>query len=260
MLFYKYMDGECKVLALLVYRHPALEDEVLTVDDTDGADTGDAVEDIPPEGCLVPGPGLGGLDLCDYLVGVQHVLIVLRSYLHYYRTSGDIVGGEQALGVREAERHCQFLGLAAFRHYVKTHLLEGCGGGACEEAHVLLFEASDLLHCGPEGIAAECGVGIAGNDVDDKSLEFASNFGLAFQIRDDLLNIKNSDTTKSASDLEEGIYNAPVILADNINDGIEKTKDLLNNYVNCAKLCIDDLGNSIYKKSLIELLELLEDV
>ena len=122
MLFYKYMDGECKVLALLVYRHPALEDEVLTVDDTDGADTGDAVEDISPEGCLVPGPGLGGLDLCDYLVGVQHVLIVLRSYLHYNRTPGDIVGGQQALGVREAERHCQFLGLAAFRHYVETPL------------------------------------------------------------------------------------------------------------------------------------------
>lgn len=108
--------------------------------------------------------------------------------------------------------------------------------------------------------ALKASIMLAGNDVDDKSLEFASNFGLAFQIRDDLLNIKNSDTTKSASDLEEGIYNAPVILADNINDGIEKTKDLLNNYVNCAKLCIDDLENSIYKKSLIELLELLEDV
>ena len=101
---------------------------------------------------------------------------------------------------------------------------------------------------------------LAGNEVDEKSLEFASNFGLAFQIRDDLLNVIDSDKSKSASDVDEGIYNAPMILSDNLQEGIEKTKDLLNNYVNCAKQCINDLEESIYKKSLTELLELLEDV
>ena len=101
---------------------------------------------------------------------------------------------------------------------------------------------------------------LAEHEIDETALEFASDFGLAFQIRDDLINVKNSDATKNASDLEEGIYNAPLILSDNLDEGIEKTKDLLNNYVNCAKQCIQDFEESIYKASLIELLELLEDV
>ena len=108
--------------------------------------------------------------------------------------------------------------------------------------------------------ALKASIILAGNEVDEKSLEFASNFGLAFQIRDDLLNVIDSDKSKSASDVDEGIYNAPMILSDNLQEGIEKTKDLLNNYVNCAKQCINDLEESIYKKSLTELLELLEDV
>ena len=101
---------------------------------------------------------------------------------------------------------------------------------------------------------------LADNAADEKTLEFASNFGIAFQVRDDLLNVMESDNTKSANDCDEGIYNAAMILSDNLQDGIEKTKDLLNNYVNCAKQCINDLEESIYKKSLTELLELLEDV
>ncbi len=101
---------------------------------------------------------------------------------------------------------------------------------------------------------------LADNAADEKTLEFASNFGIAFQVRDDLLNVMESDNTKSANDCDEGIYNAAMILSDNLQDGIEKTKDLLNNYVNCAKQCINDLEESIYKKSLMELLELLEDV
>ena len=101
---------------------------------------------------------------------------------------------------------------------------------------------------------------LADGEADEKTIEFASNFGLAFQIRDDLINVINSDKLKSASDLDEGIYNAPMILSDKIDEGIEKTKDLLNNYVNCAKQCIGDLETSVYKSALTELLELLEDV
>lgn len=83
--------------------------------------------------------------------------------------------------------------------------------------------------------------------------EFAINFGIAFQIRDDLVNVLNRDKSKTASDIEMGIYNAPYILSDDINEGIEKTKDLLNNYVNCANHCIKDLDESCYKKALTDL-------
>ena len=86
MLFYKYMDGECKVLALLIYRHPALEDEVLAVDEAYRAYCGNPVEDIAAEGRLMLRPGLLGLHLSDYLVGVE-VLRVLGSDLHDYGTA-----------------------------------------------------------------------------------------------------------------------------------------------------------------------------
>ncbi len=86
--------------------------------------------------------------------------------------------------------------------------------------------------------------------------EFAKNFGIAFQIRDDLINIK---TTKT--DLEEGIYTAPVIFSQNIikpDEGIEKTKLLLNNYIEKAKQSLEELNNNKYKSTLTELLELLK--
>ena len=38
--------------------------------------------------------------------------------------------------------------------------------------------------------ALKASIILAGNEVEEKAVEFASNFGLAFQIRDDLLNIK----------------------------------------------------------------------
>ena len=101
---------------------------------------------------------------------------------------------------------------------------------------------------------------LAEEDYDEKTSEFALNFGLAFQIRDDLLNVMKKDKSKAMTDVDDGIYNAPLILSDDINDGIEKTKDLLNNYVNCAKQCIQDLGDSPYKKALIDLLELIKNV
>lgn len=101
---------------------------------------------------------------------------------------------------------------------------------------------------------------LTGNEITEQAVEFASNFGLAFQIRDDLINVLNTDKSKSVNDAEEGIYNAPMILSDELNVGIEKTKDLLNNYINCAKHCIMDLEESIYKAALMELLELIKNV
>ena len=55
--------------------------------------------------------------------------------------------------------------------------------------------------------------------------DFAKRFGIAFQIRDDLLNFtENSSDKPSRNDVEDGIYTAPVIFAKdlkNIDYGIE---------------------------------------
>ena len=92
---------------------------------------------------------------------------------------------------------------------------------------------------------------------------FAMNFGIAFQIRDDLNNLlKTEDFKPTQNDIKEGIYNAPVIYANSAKDytsGIEKTRDLLNNYIN---ICLEELKNyeeNEYKQALEELLELLKN-
>ena len=96
---------------------------------------------------------------------------------------------------------------------------------------------------------------LAGETDYDLAVEFAENFGIAFQIRDDMLNI-----IKNGKDIDDGIYNAPLILSENIDEGIEKTKILLNNYINCARHCVNKLNESVYKAALLELLELIENV
>lgn len=89
------------------------------------------------------------------------------------------------------------------------------------------------------------------------------NTGIAFQIRDDLINLTNTDKSKPANnDIEEGIYNAPVIFADNYEDystGIEKTKSLLNNYINRAMLQTKNLPDNDFTTALREFLELLNN-
>lgn len=98
----------------------------------------------------------------------------------------------------------------------------------------------------------------------NKACEFALNFGIAFQIRDDLLNILKTDTSKPYSnDIEDGIYNSVVIYSngiDNLSGGIEKTRDLLNNYINYAIEALNVLPENEYKLSLIEITELLGNV
>ena len=104
------------------------------------------------------------------------------------------------------------------------------------------------------------------NDVMEfESLQSASNFGLnvgiAFQIRDDLLNLIKTDFSKpTKNDIADGIYNAPVIYAgsvENYDDGVEKTRDLLNNYINHAFHALEELPDNEYKKGLRRFLELL---
>ena len=101
---------------------------------------------------------------------------------------------------------------------------------------------------------------LADAEYDDKTAEFITNFGIAFQIKDDLSGVLNNDKTKTSNDYDNGVYTAPYILSEDKGEGIEKTKHLLNNYINCARQCIEDLEESQYKKVLIELLELMGDV
>ena len=93
--------------------------------------------------------------------------------------------------------------------------------------------------------------------------EFGLNFGIAFQIRDDLLNLLETDLTKPAqNDITEGIYNAAVIYAqsvENYREGIEKHSDLLNNYIKKAECNLAELSDNIYVQKLKNILELLKN-
>jgi len=93
---------------------------------------------------------------------------------------------------------------------------------------------------------------------------FAINTGIAFQIRDDILNMTDLDKSKPYnSDIEDGIYNAPVILGskdDNYASGIEKTKGLLNNYIEKTGNEIKILPDNKYKLAIKRFLELLGNV
>lgn len=88
------------------------------------------------------------------------------------------------------------------------------------------------------------------------------NFGMAFQIRDDLLNISGIDKTKPfQNDIAHGIYNAPIIFAEQTEDlstGFAKTETLLNNYVINAENTIKHLEENIYKQSIKKLLGILK--
>ncbi len=103
---------------------------------------------------------------------------------------------------------------------------------------------------------AICGALLIGkSDID--ATKFAKNFGIIFQLRDDLINIKTSKT-----DLQDGIYTAPIIFSNNTKDlkfGIEKTVTLLNNYVEETIKLLENIENNKYKEKIIELLELLKD-
>ena len=95
------------------------------------------------------------------------------------------------------------------------------------------------------------------------ALNFANKFGIAFQIRDDILNFTNSDNKPVKNDYEEGIFTAPVIYAngdiENISEGIEKAKQLLDNYLCGCRNIINNIvsGDNVYKKALFDILDLL---
>lgn len=69
--------------------------------------------------------------------------------------------------------------------------------------------------------------------------DFAQNFGISFQIKNDL-----KDFTEAKEDYQQGIYTSPDII------GIEKTKDLINNYLDNANNIIKDLPKNEYSEGL----------
>lgn len=106
------------------------------------------------------------------------------------------------------------------------------------------------------------------------AVELAQNFGIAFQIRDDLINVLHADKF-SNNDVSLGIYTAPVIFAYGENKdilkrenlleiikdsrGIEKTKDLMDNYFARAANALNIFEDSIYKQNILKLINLLKN-
>ena len=103
---------------------------------------------------------------------------------------------------------------------------------------------------------AICGSLLLANSNENASV-FAKNFGIAFQIRDDIINIKTTQ-----SDIKDGIYTAPVIYTgntENYTNGIEKSHILLNNYIDNAYQAINHIEENKYKIAIKELLGLLKN-
>ena len=116
-------------------------------------------------------------------------------------------------------------------------------------------------------------------DNEIKSLTgFALNFGIAFQIQNDLDNFENPQ--KINEDIENGDYGAPLIFfaqekyGENVSflnnikqalkqlkntDAIEKTKQLKISYINSAIENISFLEDNLYKTALIDLCKLYKE-
>ena len=94
------------------------------------------------------------------------------------------------------------------------------------------------------------GCGLFVNNFDFVNAEkFAENFGIAFQIKNDLISF-----TGNNSDNKNGIFTLPDIFMRDFSDrnfAIEKTKDLMDNYLKSAVNCINNFKDSEYKNALL---------
>ncbi len=127
------------------------------------------------------------------------------------------------------------------------------------------------------------GSAILSSNPDDKLINnlkiFGENFGILFQIKDDINNFKICSDKPFYNDMEEGIYTAPIIfLAEefpqieqllidkdfenvikmlNSSDAIEKTEKLAKKYYTIAETALDILPDNQYKTTLKNLLSKL---
>ncbi|MBR3888964.1 polyprenyl synthetase family protein [bacterium] len=92
----------------------------------------------------------------------------------------------------------------------------------------------------------------------EKFESFGDNFGVGFQIANDLADYLKG--VENSSDIKNGIYTAPIIYAQSVKFdklAIDKTKDLIDNYLKRAKGVLDLLGDNEYKRALIGEIECL---
>ena len=105
--------------------------------------------------------------------------------------------------------------------------------------------------------------------------EFAKNYGIAFQLKDDLMNILQTDLSKpNLSDIYNGNYTLPVIYFAQENSGIDKmskpelidkivknssiidkTKNLIKDYSTRAIASLEFIEDNQYKAKLVEMAE-----
>jgi len=83
--------------------------------------------------------------------------------------------------------------------------------------------------------------------------EYALNFGIAFQIKDDLASLNKKNTLKPNNDNENGLYFPSLSLP------IENQQCLLDDYIQRASKCLEVFKQSPYRDSLSELLNYLRD-
>lgn len=96
----------------------------------------------------------------------------------------------------------------------------------------------------------------------DRIYSFAKNFGIAFQIKDDLLNVLKTDKTKPfMSDINNRIYTAPVIFINEDTNTENMPAEDIKKILQSDKKYIDKTVNLIkkYAKTAIEAIDFIED-
>ena len=101
--------------------------------------------------------------------------------------------------------------------------------------------------------------------------DFTNNFGIAFQIRDDINDFSKNLSDKTKNDFQNGIYTAPIIYfkeqyqnkeisIENIlnSNAITKSELLCNHYVNNALDLLTDFSDNQYKTILTNLCKQLK--
>ncbi len=98
---------------------------------------------------------------------------------------------------------------------------------------------------------------LSGGIIDNKFDSFFENFGIGYQIKNDLDNI-----LKDKSDIKNGVYTAPVIYSGSTeitNDSLEKTLSLIDNYRGEGVNVLSGMNDNIYNEELIRIVECLKN-